>query len=142
MSTPISEKDLREKKILTTNPIPHNVKGTQKFDAYIKDNKRLSTLNQEKTLKGTQEKVASILGHSTRLWNIMEAEREALPDNDDETTSGQMEIANSFEQSILLLGQPFNAITYHRRLNILNTLTDNSIIKSKGNFERTQPGLG
>ena len=31
MATHISEKDIREK-ILKTNPIPHNVKGTQKLD--------------------------------------------------------------------------------------------------------------
>ena len=58
MSTHISEKDVREK-ILTTNSIPHNVKGTQNFDEYVKellsDNKKLSILNQEKILKGTQE---------------------------------------------------------------------------------------
>ena len=38
-----------------------------------------------------------------------------------------MEIATLFEQSILLISQVFNPITYHRRLNILNTLIDNSI---------------
>lgn len=54
------KKDIRGK-ILTNNPIPHNVKETQKLDEYIKErlsvNKKLSKLNQEKTLKGTQEKV-------------------------------------------------------------------------------------
>ena len=129
MLTHVSEKDIREK-ILAINPIPYNVKGTQKLDEYIKellsDSKKLSTLNQEKALKGTQEKVASILGPLTRLWSIMEAEREALAD-DDEATSGHMEMATLFEQSILLIGQAFNAITYHRRLNILNTIIDNSI---------------
>ena len=104
------------------------MKRTQKLDEYIKqllsDNKKLSTLNQEKTLKGTQEKVALILGPLNRRWNIMEAEREALPDNDNEATLGHMEIATLFEQSILLIGQAFNAITYHMR-------------KLKGNFDRT-----
>ena len=101
-----------------------------KLDEYIKellsDSKKLSTLNQEKALKGTQDKVALILGPLTRLWSIMEAEREALSD-DDEAISGHMEIATLFEQSILLISQAFNAITYHRRLNILNILIDNSI---------------
>ena len=50
-----------------------------------------------------------------------------------------MEIATLFEQSILQKVQAFNAITYQRRLNILNTLIDNSI--KTGNFERTDPGL-
>ena len=108
MLTHISEKEIREK-IQATNPIPFNVKGSQKLDEYIKeilsDNKKLSALNQEKALKGIQEKVASILGPLTRLWSIMEAEREALPDHDDEATSGHMEVATLFEQSILLIGQ-------------------------------------
>ena len=107
------------------------MKGTQNSDEYIKEllsnNRRLSTLNQEKQLKGTQEKIASILGPLIRLWNIMESEWEALPDNDDEATSGQLEIATLFEQSIILRGQAFNAVTYHRHLNILNALIDNSI---------------
>ena len=64
------------------------MKETQKLDGRIRehlsDNKKLPNLNQEKTLKGTQEIVASILGPLTRLWNIMEAEREALPDNNND----------------------------------------------------------
>ena len=43
----------------------------------------------------------------------MEAEREALPDNDDEATSGHMGMANLLDQNILLIGQAFNVITYH-----------------------------
>ena len=65
----------------------------------------------------------------------METERETLPDNGDEVISGQMEIVTLFEQSIIFVDQVFNVITYHRRLNILDTLIDNS--KGKGNFERT-----
>ena len=57
----------------------------------------------------------------------MEAEREALPDIGDVATSGHMNITTLFEQNILLIGQALNAITYHRRLNILNTLIDNTI---------------
>ena len=141
MSTPISEKDLREKKILTTNPIPHNVKGTQKFDAYIKDNKTINLKSGKNTERYPRESSINFRPLDQTL-EYYGSRTGSTSNNDDETTSGQMEIANSFEQSILLLGQSFNAITYHRRLNILNTLTDNSIIKSKGNFERTQPGLG
>ena len=51
------------------------MKVTQKLDKYVKellsDNNKISTLNQEKTLKEAQEKVVSILGPLTRLWNIM-----------------------------------------------------------------------
>ena len=48
MSTRISQKHIHEK-ILSPNPIPHNVKRIQTLDEYIKellsDNKKLSTLN-------------------------------------------------------------------------------------------------
>ena len=54
-------------------PIPYNLKGTQKLDKYIKEllsnNKKLSILNQEKALKGAQEKVVPILGPLTRPWS-------------------------------------------------------------------------
>ena len=81
MPTHLSENYIREK-ILTTNPISQNMKGAQKLDEYIKnllfDNKKLSTLNlKEKKInemKGTQEKVTTILGPLTRLWNIMGGE--------------------------------------------------------------------
>lgn len=51
----------------------------------------------------------------------MEAEREALTDNDDEATSGHMEIVTLLEQSVLLIDQVFIAKTYYKRLNIVNT---------------------
>ena len=81
MPTHLSENDIREK-ILTTNPISQDMKRAQKLNEYIKnllfDNKKLSTLNlkkkKKKKTKGTQEKVTSILGPLTRLWNIMGGE--------------------------------------------------------------------
>ena len=43
----------------------------------------------------------------------MEAERKALPDNDDEATSRHMGTATLFDQNVLLIGQAFNVITCH-----------------------------
>ena len=59
----------------------------------------------------------------------MEAEWEALPDDYDQATSGHMEMATLLKQSILLIGQTFNAITYHSWLNILNTLPVIDVLK-------------
>ena len=91
---------------------------SKKLDEYIKellsDNKKLSTLNQEKTLKGTQGKLASFLSPDFEIsWKTLFFQ--ALSDNDDEATLGHMEIAALFEQTIQLIGQALNAITYHRR---------------------------
>lgn len=57
----------------------------------------------------------------------MKTEQGALSDNDDKATSIHTETVILFEQRILLIGQACNAITYHRQLNILNTLIESSI---------------
>ena len=116
MTIHISERDILEKK-LNFQSFPKNLKQTQKLDEYIKEHvsekKKLTTLNQETTLKETQEEMASILGSLTRLESIMEAERqrerqrEILPEEDDKAISGHMDIARLFEQKSLLICQSF-----------------------------------
>ena len=64
----------------------------------------------------------------------MEAEWEALPDDYDQATSGHMEMATLLKQSILLIGQTFNAIT-PQLVKYYEHITSNRCIK--GNFERT-----
>ena len=92
----------------------------------LSENKKLTKLNQEKSLKGTREKVVSILGSLTRLWSIMEAEQEILPGDSHKAVSEHIKIAGSLEQKILFIGQVFNSISRQRRLlNVLNTLIDN-----------------
>ena len=82
--------------ILTFHPFPINVKETQKLAEYeggiSSQNKKLTALNQEKKLKSTQEKAASILGPLTRPLSIMEAEREILQEDDAEVDSAHKEI--------------------------------------------------
>ena len=56
----------------------------------------------------------------------MEEEMELISP-DDEAPDGHQEIASLFEQTILLVGQAFNSVTYQRRINVLNTLRDNSV---------------
>ena len=57
---------------------------------------------------------------------FVEEERELISP-DDEASDGHQEIASLFEQTILLVGQAFNSVAYQRRLNVLNTLIDNSV---------------
>ena len=129
MSIHVSEKDIRER-TLQNNPVPRNVKVYQRLDEYIKEllleNKKSSTLYHEKILKGIQEKIVSVLAPLTQLWSFMEEERELISP-DDEASDGHQEIASLFEQTILLVGQAFNSVAYQRRLNVLNTLIDNSV---------------
>ena len=140
MSIHVSEKDIREK-ILQNNLVPRNVKVCQRLDEYIKEllleNKKSSTLYHEKILKGIQEKIVSVLAPLTKLRSFMEEERELISP-DDEASDGHQEIASLFEQTVLLVGQAFNSVAYQRRLNVLNTLIDNSV---KGDSKGTKLDL-
>ena len=64
MSKHISERHIDDK-ILSSHPIPNNVKEMQKLDENIKEllseNKKSLTLNQEKNIERHPEKVISIL---------------------------------------------------------------------------------
>ena len=54
----------------------------------------------------------------------MEEEKIRLPT--EEKHEGEDEIATLLEQSVMLIDQAFNSVTYHRQLNILSTFIDNS----------------
>lgn len=123
----IPEKEIREK-ILHENPIPSNVRQPQVLDNYIREllveHKRTLTSTHEKSLKAVQEKILHILGPLSRLWVIMENEKISSASSDEEFQELTM-VSNLFEQTMLLVGQTFQSITYYRRHNILSTLIDN-----------------
>ena len=85
MAAHISPKDIKEK-ILSVTPVPSKIKDRQKLDKYIKEllveNKKNNTLNQEKVLKGIQDQVVTILAPLSKLWSIMELERNANPEEE------------------------------------------------------------
>ena len=54
----------------------------------------------------------------------MEEEKIRLPT--EEKHEGEDETATLLEQSVMLIDQAFNSVTYHRHLNILSTFIDNS----------------
>ena len=72
----------------------------------------------------------------SKLWNILEREKRAEED------AVQISIDDLFhyiEQTVLLLGQSSNAITYHRRLNVLGSVMNSkyqvkSMLKEKASL--------
>lgn len=124
MKCHVSEKDIKDK-VLSENPVPSNIKRVPELDLYIKillqDNDKYATLKSEKVLKGLHDKVNTVFGPLTRIWAVMDAEKDSHPN--DEALS---EMACLFEQTILLLSQTCNSLAYHRRENILSTLIDSN----------------
>ena len=129
----VPEKDLKDK-ILNVNQIPSNMRKPQILDTYIKEllveNKKSSTMYQDKVLKSIQDKVMNIFGPFSKLWTIMEEEREASRDQKDSELD---EISSLFEQSAWVIAQLFHSVGYYRRLNIF--------ININWQFHKSQRGL-
>ena len=60
----------------------------------------------------------------SKLGSTMELERNAIPE--EELNEGHREVANLFEQTVLLTAQTYNSLPYQHRMNVLSTLMPNS----------------
>ena len=122
MGVHIAEKEIKDS-ILYEHPVPSNIKKVPELDSYMKnllnDNSKFNVMKVERTLKTIQEKVHNVFGPLSKLWCIMDEERDRYPENKD-----LQSISSLFDQVVLLLGQTENAIAYQRRENILATLLD------------------
>ena len=92
----------------------------------MEENRKSYTLNHEKGLNRAQEKVMAIFSPLTRLYHIVEEERNLNPENGEEAAAGHNDIALLFEHSNLVVGQAFNSLACQIRLNILPTIIDNN----------------
>ena len=124
MKVHVSDKEIKDN-VLYDSPVPSNIREVPQLDNYMKtilsDNSKFTTLKWEKTLKTIQDKVISVFGPLTKLWLLIDSEKE---NNQDDPALA--ECAEVFDQAILMLSQVFNNVAYHRRENVLSTLIDSS----------------
>ncbi|XP_066931160.1 uncharacterized protein [Clytia hemisphaerica] len=126
IATHVQEKDLKEQ-VYSEHPVPANLKKVPELDSYMKtllqDNSRYQTLKFEKTLKHLNDKIQAVYGPVSKIWAAFEEEKENC--SEEELEEGR-EIAQCFEQAIMLLGQVSNSVMYYRRENVLSTLIESS----------------
>ena len=80
-----------------------------------------------------QRKTVDVMGPLSKLWNILEGAKGA---EEDAVQISINDLLHYVEQTVLLLGQSSNAITYHRRLNVLGSVMNSqyqvkSMLKEK-----------
>ena len=111
----IPEGDLKEA-ILTQSPVPENMDTVKKLDDFLKD-----LLKERKKTNGQnlEYKTSDVMGPLAKLWKILEDAKQA---EDEAVQISVNELLFYVEQIVLLLGQSSNAITYHRRLNVLGCI--------------------
>lgn len=118
----VPEKDLRDS-ILTFSPVPSNIDGPKKLDEFFKElldeKKKKTELFWDSSLEKIQQKTVNVFGPLSKVWMAIESANEA---EGEKVEIPLEDISTSLEQSILLLGQAFNAVTYQRRCNVLSVL--------------------
>ena len=118
----VPEDSLKEV-ILCQNPVPDNLDNVKKLDDFLRDilkeKHKTNEQNIENVLEKLQRKTVDVMGPLSKLWNIQEGEKG--------TEEDAVQISINFllhyvQQTVLLLGKSSNAITYHRRLNVLRSV--------------------
>ena len=118
--------------VLVDQPVPSNLVKPLKMDEFFKDmleeRKMKSQLAWDQILEKLQHKTVNVYGPLSKVWLTLE---DALASDVQQPVIDLEELAKLVEQTILLLGQSFNAVTYHRRLSALTgIMADNKKAKS------------
>ena len=127
----IPDKDIKEA-VLSENPVPENIDPVKKLDDFLKDlliEKQKNFGKQwDHVLEKIQRKTTDVMGPLSKVWSILE---DAKNSKNDEVTVSIKDLLQYVEQTVLLLGQSVNSMTYHRRYNILlNIMNSPSDVKT------------
>ena len=135
----VPEDSLKEV-ILCQNPVPDNLDNVKKLDDFLRDilkeKRKTNEQNIENVLEKLQRKTVDVMGPLSKLWNILEGAKGA---EEDAVQISINDLLHYVEQTVLLLGQSSNAITYHRRLNVLGSVMNSqyqvkSMLKEKASL--------
>ena len=115
----VQERDLKES-ILTENPVPSYIAQVKKLDKFtshlLKENNQTSVCTLDITLEKSQKKNTDVMGTLSRVWHALQ-KTTAAPD--DETDLTIEDLLNLVQQTVFLVGQTNNTISYHRRFSVL-----------------------
>ena len=125
----IPDKDIKEQ-ILVENPVPENLPQVKKLDNFMQDilveKFQTKAVAMDNIYEKFQRKNLDVMGPLSRLWHLLE---QAMGSNseDENATISIADLLHCVEQTVTLVGQNNNTISYHRRLNILNGIMTNHI---------------
>ena len=85
----------------------------------LEENHKYLQMQEDKLLQKIQQKVLNALGPLSKIWQKIEDSTQCKTDRVEIDLGEFKELT---EQSIMMLGQVFNNITYNSRLSLLNVL--------------------
>ena len=113
------------KVVLIKNLVPENINPVKTLDDFVKDalkdKKKQKDLNFDNVLEKSQGQNGSVMGPSSKIWTAIESARLL---QEDSVEVEPKEIQEFVEQTVLLLGQASNSISYYRRFCMLWSLTN------------------
>ena len=122
--TYIKEADLI-KVVLIKNLVPENMNPVKTMDDFVKDilkdKKKQQDLDFDNVLEKTQGRNRSDIGPSLKILTAVESARLSQKNS---VEVDLKEIQEFVEQTVLLLGQSVNSISYYRRFDMLLALTN------------------
>ena len=102
----------------------------------MKEKRKTNEQNIENVLEKLQRKTVDVMGPLSKLWNVLEGVKGA---EEDAVQISINDLHYYVEQTVLLLIQSSNTITYHRRLNVLGSVMNSqyhvkSMLKEKASL--------
>ena len=112
------------KAALIQNPVPENINPVKTLNDFVKDilkdKKKQKDLNFDNVLEKIQGQNRSVMGPLSKIWTAVESARLS---QEDSVEVDLKEIQEFVEQTVLLVGQASNSISYYRRFYLLLALT-------------------
>ena len=112
-----------KKQVLLKNPVPNNVNKAKKLDEFVRDilkeKHKPRDLDLDSTFEKIQTKNINVLGPLSKLYLMI---KKASASDEEEVSIELDQLKEYVEQSICLIGQATNAVTYQRRFHILSAL--------------------
>ena len=130
----VQDRNLKDS-ILNENPVPTNITKLRKLDEYYKELLEENSAKSELALDSTQEKIQSktlnIMWSLSKLFSRFD---QVLAQENNMLQLDLNELTQYLEQSMMVVGQAFNVITYIRRLNVHSAVKDEQ--KAKKYYKR------
>ena len=113
----VSDKELKDS-ITLNSPVPTNLPKVKNMDDYfvelLEDQRKKNEIDLDDTSKKLQSKILTIMGPLSKVWYTV---KESLAGGSREFDVDEM--SQYIDQTILLIGQAFNSVSYSRRMNVL-----------------------
>ena len=108
--------------ILLKNQVPTNISGVPTVDAFVEDllkERGRKDVTFDASLQRLHKKIRDVFGPLSKIWEVVHAVTENLVSQKELNFNN---LAELLQQTVIVLSQAINAVTFHRRRTLLRGL--------------------